>query len=400
MPELDELQILEQQEGLPVAIRRAADLLATGSHLARPAVWEEFFLRKPNPVWTHARQACGLQGTSSTAACLTLVEALLVPAARDIVCRHAGPFAEAVLRGMVRSIQAAAVHRQGLPDAARYQSEAAEAYQQAFAVFGDPGLGSAVVEAVVERLLSQPGAARRSAARVETRILLVDKAGSWAESARLVAERRPGRGGLLPDPMALGLVNLSVDFLASLRAGWELAAGLEPGVGESTVCWWLEDIDKVRRLSGSSVGAAAAAVFRAARAGLRLDPCIAVGATLSPGGAVGRVEGGRAKLRAAWDSGCDRVLFCTAVAEEVCSQVQDPQERQQVVGVATFAEAWGHLTGRVPALEAYAAAERSDILNHLRFRPRLLLGSRPDSPAPGDNLLESLHVPMRVLTKV
>src|SRR5262249_10484979 len=141
--------------------------------------------------------------------------------------------------------------------------------------------------------------------------------------------------------------------------------------------------------------------FRAAVERVWLDPFVAVSATIGAEDADGRlgpVDGGGVKTRAAGAGLCDRVLFEPTTGKSGKEGGAAP-ERPPGLGVAAGAEAWDEVTGGMQALAAFIAAEERAILSRLRFRPPRLRAAENGGSSDVTEVLESLHVPLQVLTR-
>jgi len=398
------------------ALESASQTLMAGSYTDKLAVWQEHFLGPDCLPWAWARVACGPKGDQQAAqACQSTVDLLLDPAVSAFVVGNSGksgPSNDAMLRGIVRGIQAAAAERLGSQALSSYVSEAASAYQSAFSGFGQPGLGQAVVKRIVADL---NGRGREKIVRqAETRILLaLDR--TDAETVKLVVALEPGEtSSLVPDPIALGMTILDDSFLDAFRDAWQFVTQHWPCPAGHHVCWRLDGLrgeDDIGRpaqqnghktsanpgVGGGSGGAAAAAAFRAVIQGKRLDPFVAISATIGSDGRLGYVENGFSKSEAASRVHCDRVLFAPATVKEVLAD--RPREGvPRIIEADTFSRAWPLLTGRMRALEAYIAIEQKAIRRRMRFDPRKLGSGTEQSHSSVTvfEMIERLNVPLRV----
>jgi len=381
------------------ALERATAALKSRevSHSDKVAILQEHFLDADCLIWACGRHACGPSGTREHAReCQAAVQKFynhqtgeLDSTIRDFLTREIGLKSVAQVRGIVRTVQAAAADVLDSPAVDRYRTEAVGAFQDVFAVYGDPGLGDALLSSIVSNLRN--GLRVESDRRAETWVLLE---GPEAQAVKLVVELLPGQTGrMLPDPMPLGLTLLDDVFLKSIADAWVYVTSRWPCPAGLHAIWRIEGLRGERQVGGASGGAATAAAFRSAIEGVRLDPFVAITARIQSDGGLGDVIGAVAKRGAAAKVQCDLVLFEPRTAKGVLNIANVPR----VIGVKTFDDAWIHLTGRMRVLEDYLAAERKAIRSRLRFEP---LGvpsqDSPSSATSIEAILERLNVPLRV----
>lgn len=213
----DDISEARQHHRNGVAIDLAAWALASLDSPDGKAVWRRHFLGPDCLPWQCTREFLS-QGPSETErkSFRSAGERLLGMGEsekrrrRNSVSELYGPFAAAMLKGMVRSIQAATT----LTERARYEEGAAEAYGEAFQALGDPTLGPTVAADVIDRLAGEP-----EDWAVTTTILLDDfRNGKYIRAGTVMVV---GEAGLLPDPLGLGLTNLDDTFLNALGHIWQ-----------------------------------------------------------------------------------------------------------------------------------------------------------------------------------
>jgi HEAT repeat protein len=386
----DEVQTLRDAGRLADALRLLVREMGARSRFQRDDAWRRHLLGPHGLAWEYGRWHAADNDFLTT---IALLEEPPVTACAE----RSGPFVVAMLRGQVFTLRAAAAERRGnTSEAARCRAEAARHYLQTVSAPDDGRLGGAIVDHAL-RYLQGEGEETDG----EAWLLLAERQNAEGQkglACRLAVRLVPGAGGIFPAPPLVGLAAFEPSFLGALRDAWRFAVGRWGGPGDVGACWWVGDLREMAPVEGGSVGAAAAVAFRAALTGTPLDPHVAVSAHLLADveGALGDVEGARAKAEAAVQADCDRVVFAPETAKGL--RAAWAGARGLVQEAATVDDAWEHLTGRRRVLQKFLAAEERHLLDQLQFRPAAVQDFLDTGKGSGREALERAHVPLLAAT--
>lgn len=286
--------------------------------------------------WGRAARAAGAHDSPEVG---RLADALSHPdtATRVAACYAAGGArgepAATLFRAGVEVVRGVLAGRTGNELAA-----AAELYQEAFAL--DPVAAAAVVGHAAAWLTGSPAG---PAPRAESLILL--SRGTAPCVWFRVGPAAVGCPAPIPDPVRLGVIGLDATFLASVRTAWECVSAGGKRPARPGLCWWLDRPPPLVAVEGDSGGVSAAAAFRAARDGAALRPWVVASAALADrSGRLSSVSRPEEKLDHAKRARCRRVVFEARQATDLLRSGR--AAGAQVVGAATFEDAWRHLRRR------------------------------------------------------
>jgi len=311
-----------------------------------------------NLLWRYGQQACASGNDSELRDCQATLENLLEKIEqtavrvredkepKNVVQTHMPGTAWSLLKGAVKTIQAAAARRVGANDG-KYLEEASASYQMAFARPGSAVNGRTIADRAVDRLLNQT----KATFTCQTWFLLT---GTVVKAVRLTAELEPGQTGqLLPDPILIGCVGLNEDFLLSIDRSWQFVQNHWPCPAGHRVVWGLAAHQGINLIDGDSGGASLAAVFRGAIENIPLDTFVAASATLDLSGTLGKVDGGDNKRIAAMQAGCDQVLYHPQTRWDSKRAQEGGRKLPKVDLVTEFNNVWESLSAMERCIRAY-----------------------------------------------